>query len=163
MKIRHIIISLIVFATLCSCSQKVILDENRTFNNDTWQRFQPEKFSVTPASTDDCYNFLVTVTIDTNRFHEAGLPIIMEIENADHEKRTLFSTLLLRNHEGHWLGAFDDNGTITITQMVRQFFFFNNTTPHSISLGQRTNKYEIYGISNLHFKIEKSKLEYPDE
>ena len=84
MKIHNILLSLIVLATLCSCGKKVILDEDRTFANDTWLRFQPEQYSVTPGSPDDCYNFLVTLTIDTARFHESVLPVIMEIESPEH-------------------------------------------------------------------------------
>ncbi|MBR3413841.1 MAG: hypothetical protein IKG81_14265 [Bacteroidales bacterium] len=162
MKIRYILLSLIVLASLCSCGKKVILDEDRTFANDTWLRFQPEQFSVTPGSPDDCYNFLLTLTIDTARFHESGLPIMMEIESPEHEKRTLFSTILLRNHEGHWLGSFDEHGNIIVTQPIRQYFFFSTASTHSISLGQRTNKYEIKGIRSLNLKVEKAKLEYPE-
>ena len=154
----------IVFATLilCSCGKKVLLDDTRTFANDTWLRFQPEQFEVTPASTDDCYNFIVTITIDTSRFHETGLPIIMELDNANHEKRTLFSTLVLRNHNGSWMGHFDDHGNLIVTQTVRQYLFFSSTATHSLSLGQRTSKYEIHGIRSLNLKIEKAKLEYPE-
>ena len=161
MKTRHILLFLITLSTLCSCGKKTILDEDRTFANDTWLRFQPEQFTVTPGSSDDCYNVLVTLTIDTVRFHENGLPILLEIESPEHEKRTLFSTILLRNHEGHWLGSFDEAGNITVTQAVRQYLFFNSTNPHSVTVGQRTNKYEIHGIRLLNLRIEKAKLEYP--
>jgi hypothetical protein len=154
----------IVFATLilCSCGKKVLLDDTRTFANDTWLRFQPEQYEVTPASTDDCYNFILTITIDTSRFHENGLPIIMELDNANHEKRTLFSTLVLRNHNGSWMGKFDDHGNLVVTQTVRQYLFFSSNATHSLSLGQRTSKYEIHGIRSLNLKIEKAKIEYPE-
>jgi len=46
--------------------------------------------------------------------------------------------------------------------MVRQYFFFSTASSHTITLGQRTNKYEIHGIRNLNFRIEKAKLEYPE-
>lgn len=147
---------------LCSCGKKVLLDDTRTFANDTWLRFQPEQFELTPSSTDDCYNFILTVTIDTSRFHETGLPIIMELDNANHEKRTLFSTLVLRNHNGSWMGNFDEQGYLVLTQSVRQYFFFSSTATHSLSLGQRTSKYEIHGIRSINLKIEKAKLEYPE-
>ena len=159
---KKVILSLLILTTLCSCGKKVILDEDRTFANDTWLRFQPEQFEVTPSSTDDCYNFLVTLTIDTNRYLESGLPLILELENAAHEKRTLFSTVVLRNHDGHWMGTFDENGSLVVTKMVRQYFFFSTASSHTITLGQRTNKYEIHGIRNLNFRIEKAKLEYPE-
>ena len=55
-----------------------------------------------------------------------------------------------------------DDGTMTVTQTVRQFYFFNTPGHHSVNLSQRTNKYEIHGIMALHFKVEKAKLEYPE-
>ena len=147
---------------LTSCGNKVLLDDTRTFDNNTWLRFQPEHFEVTPHNTDDCYNFILTVTVDTSRYHETGLPIMMEIDNSNHENRTLFSTLLLRNHNGNWMGTFDEQGLLTISQTVRQYFFFNTSSTHSINVGQCTSKYEIHGIQSLNFKIEKAKLEYPE-
>ena len=159
---KHILPILLVSLLLGSCGKKVLLDETRTFDNDTWLRFQPEHFEVTPDNTDDCYNFILTVTIDTTRFRESGLPVMIEIDNSNHESRTLFSTLVLRNHNGNWMGEFDEDGHLVITQAVRQYFFFNTPTTHSINLGQRTNKYEIRGIHSIHFKVEKAKLEYPE-
>ena len=147
---------------LGACGKKVILDEDRTFVNDTWMRFQPEQFELTPRSTDDCYNIILTLTIDTSRYHASGLPIIMELDNSNHEKRTLFSTLVIRNHDGSWMGTFDNQGNLVVTQMVRQYLFFSSAVTHSLSLGQRTNKYEINGIRNLNLKVEKAKLEYPE-
>ncbi|MBQ6069356.1 MAG: hypothetical protein IJK84_07635 [Bacteroidales bacterium] len=146
----------------CSCGDKVLLDETRTFDRETWLRFQPEQYELTPQSTDDCYNFIITATIDTSRFREAGLPIMLEIDNSNHENRTLFATLLLRNHNGNWMGTVDENGNLVVTQMVRQFFFFSSTTPHTIKLGQRTSKYEIHGIRSINFKVEKAKVVYPE-
>ncbi len=162
MKTKHFFPLLLAMLALCSCGKKVLLDETRTFANDTWLRFQPEQFEVTPHSTDDCYNLIVTITVDTSRFHENGLPILMELDNANHEKRTLFATLVLRNHNGNWMGHFDDHGNLVVTQTVRQYLFFSSTATHSLSLGQRTSKYEIRGIRNLNLKVEKAKLEYPE-
>ena len=159
---KHLLPILFISLLLGSCGKKVLLDDTRTFVNDTWLRFQPEQFELTPGSTDDCYNFIFTITIDTSHFHETGLPIIMELDNANHEKRTLFSTILLRNHNGNWMGTFDDHGNLVITQTVRQYLFFSSTATHSLSLGQRTNKYEIHGIRSIHLKVEKAELEYPE-
>ena len=156
------ILSAAAILFLTSSCNKTIFDETRTFANDTWMRFSPEKFEVNAPSTEDCYNFVVTLTIDTNIFHEAGLPIILEIANPENETRTMFATLLFRNHEGTVLGHLDENGNLVITQTVREYYFFNTTGVHHISLSQRTSKYEIHGIKQLNLHIEKSKLDYPD-
>ena len=162
MKTRLVFSALCSLIVLCSCTNKVLLDDTRTFNNDTWLRFQPEHYEVAPTSTDDCYNFILTLHIDTSRYHENGLPVMMEVESQDHEKRTIFSTLVLRNHDGNWLGQFDEQGDLVITQKVREYFFFSTAKPHSINLSQRTHKYEINGIRSLNFKIEEAKVVYPD-
>ena len=162
MNIKFLFAALFGSLILTSCGKSVLLDETRTFDNDTWLRFQPEMYELTPTSTEDCYNLILTVTIDTSRYHETGLPIIMELDNANHEKRTLFGTVVIRNHNGNWMGSFDDNGNLVVQQAIRQYLFFSSTATHTLSLGQRTSKYEIHGIRSLNLKVEKAKLEYPE-
>ena len=159
---RITFLSLVATLLLCSCGNKTLLDETRTFANDTWLRFTPEHFDIQATSTDDCYNFNVTLVIDTAHYRETALPIMLEMESPEHEKRTLFSTILFRNHEGSWLGTFDDNDLLTVTQTVRQFYFFNTKGTHSLNLSQRTHRYEIHGIKSLNLCITKAKLEYPE-
>ena len=148
--------------SLTSCGPKTLLDETRTFQNDTWMRFTPEHYDIEAPNSEDCYNFTVSVTVDTSRYHEPSIPIMLEMESPNTEKRTLFSTLILRNVDDNWVGHFNDDGTMTVTQTVRQFYFFNTPGHHSVNLSQRTNKYEIHGIKALHFKVEEAKLEYPE-
>lgn len=159
---RHLILPVLALLLFCSCSKSTLFEEERTFANNTWFRLQPEHFSVKATNTDDCYNFLFSVTLDTALYGETALPIMMEIESPDHEKRTLFSTILLRNREGNYLGEFDEQGHLCVTQMVRQFYFFNAKGEHSINIGQRTTKYEIRGIHNIKLQLNKVKLEYPE-
>lgn len=158
----QIILTFLLATAFASCNNKTLLNEDHTFVNDTWQRFKPEHFDVNVTRPDDCYNFLLTITFDTSRYHQNSLPIILEIESPDHEKRTLFSTLLLRNNNGNWLGSFSETGDLVISQTIRQFYFFNTTGTHSVNLSQRTSKYEIYGIRNLNLTIEKVEVELPE-
>ena len=156
------LLAVMTTALLCSCKNNTLLDETRTFANDTWLRFTPEHYSVEVANTEDCYNFTVNLTVDTSRYHQPAIPIMLEVESPSHEKRTMFATMVLRNAEGNWVGHWNDDGTLSITHPVRQYYFFNTTGSHSINLSQRTSKYEIHGIKSLSFKIEKAKLEYPE-
>ena len=160
---KHTFLLLILGAmALCSCGKKTLIDETRTFENDTWLRFTPESYQVEAPNTEDCYNFLVSLTVDTTRYREAAVPITMEIESPQGEKRTLFSTMIFRNAEGKTVAQANPDGTLTATQNVRQFYFFNTTGQHKITIGQRTSKYEIRGMKALHFTIQKAKLEYPE-
>ena len=162
MKKNTILLLMLGAMALCSCGQKTLLDETRTFANDTWLRFNPESYRVEAPNTEDCFNFTVSLTVDTARYREAAVPITMEIESPQGEKRTLFSTMIFRNAEGKTVAQSNPDGTLTATQNVRQFYFFNTTGQHKITLGQRTNKYEIRGIKALHFTIQEAKLEYPE-
>ena len=80
---------------LSSCGPKTLLDETRTFQNDTWMRFTPEHYDIEAPNSEDCYNFTVSVTVDTSRYHQPSIPIMLEMESPNTEKRTLFSTLIL--------------------------------------------------------------------
>lgn len=147
---------------LCAgCGQKPLHDESRTFANDTWMRFEPEHFMVNVTNTDDCFNIEVFVTVDTARYRESSIPLMLEVESPDHEKRTLFSTLPLRNLNGNCLGSFTDEGYLVCHQTVRDYYFFNSKGVHTLTLGQRTSKYEIKGIKELRLTINKAELEYP--
>lgn len=159
---RHILPLIFTLLLFCSCGKKVLLDQDHTFANATWMRFEPETFQVEAPNTDDCYNFYITAHIDTNVFHENGLPLIIEMISADGETRSHFPSLLLRNHEGTWMGDFDSQGILTVKQMVRQFYFFNSVGTHTIHVSQRTSKYQIEGIRDINLRIEKAKIEYPE-
>lgn len=158
---KRILPAILLMLLFCSCGQKVILDQDRTFANATWMRFEPENFEVNATNTDDCYNFYITAHIDTALFRDNGLPLMLEMVSPDGETRTIFPSLVLRNHEGNWLGEFND-GVLTVQQMVRQFYFFNSVGTHTIHLSQRTSKYQIEGIRDINFRIEKAKIEYPE-
>lgn len=157
--ILPILLSLLLF---CSCGKKVILDQDRTFANATWMRFEPESFQVDAPNTEDCYNIYFTAHIDTALFHEKGLPLILEMVGPDGEKRSLFPSVVLRNHEGTWMGEIDNQGILTVSQMVRQFYFFNSKGTHTINLSQRTSKYQIEGIRDINLRVEKVKIELPE-
>lgn len=159
---KHLILPLLALFLLCSCGKQTILDSTHTFNQSKWLRFEPESFSAEAPNTDDCFNFIVSIQFDTTVYREAGLPLMMEITSPAGDTRTLFSTIVLRNHENHWMGEFDNNGMLNVTSVIKQFYFFNVVGTHTIKLSQRTSKYEIGGINNINLKIEKTKIEYPE-
>ena len=155
----------IVLTTLlfCSCGQKVLLDEECTFANNKWMRFdQPAQFTFHNDNTEDFYNFIFTIAIDTSRYHQNGLPITIEMNSPNGENRTMFADIVLRNYQGNWLGEFDEQGILHVTQQIRQYYSFNAVGEYTIKISQRTNKYEIDGINGVHLKIEEAQIEYPE-
>ncbi|MCQ2295196.1 MAG: hypothetical protein MJZ67_06035 [Bacteroidales bacterium] len=158
---KHLLSLLLPLLLLCSCNRGVLFEAHTDLPGDTWLRFEPLQYTINATSYEDCYNFTISADIDTAQFHEAGLPIMMTITSPDGETRTHFSSLLLRNHEGNWLGEFHD-GYLHINQLVRQFYFFNTKGDHTLSLSQRTNKYEIRGVHHIHVLVERVKVDLPE-
>jgi gliding motility-associated lipoprotein GldH len=160
---KHLFPLLLTAILFCSCGQKVLLDEESTFVNNKWMRFdEPVQFSFNNDNTEDFYNFIFSVSIDTNRYHQNGLPITVELCSPNGEVRTMFSDIVLRNYQGNWLGEFDEHGILHVSQQIRQYYAFNAVGEYSIKLSQRTNKYEIEGINGIHLKIEEAIIDYPE-
>ena len=72
-KTTNILLTLAVLLCM-GCGSKNIIDEERTFANDVWNRFTPEVFEVSVNNTDDYYNIDVTVAADTTVFRYSLLP-----------------------------------------------------------------------------------------
>ena len=145
-KILPLLFTLVLF---CSCEQKVLLDEECTFPNNKWMRF------------DEPAQFIFSASIDTSRYRQNGLPITLQLSSPNGETRTMFSDIVLRNYQGNWLGEFDEHGILHVSQQIRQFYSFNTQGDYTIKISQRTNKYEIDGINGIHLRIEEAKIEYP--
>ncbi len=162
-RMKRLLPILLTAILFCSCGQKVLLDEECTFPNNKWMRFDaPAQFSFTSDNTEDFYNFILTASIDTTLYHQNGLPVTIEMSSPNGETRTMFADIVLRNYQGNWLGEFDDQGIMHVTQQIRQFYTFNATGDYTIKISQRTNKYEIEGINGIRFRIEEAKIEYPE-
>lgn len=158
-KILPLLFTLVLF---CSCGQKVLLDEECTFPNNKWMRFdEPAQFIFSSKNTEDFYNFIFSASIDTSRYRQNGLPITLQLSSPNGETRTMFSDIVLRNFQGNWLGEFDEHGILHVSQQIRQFYSFNTQGDYTIKISQRTNKYEIDGINGIHLRIEEAKIEYP--
>lgn len=157
----HLLVLSSFLLLLAACGNNVIYDESLSFPGNTWNRFEPVDFNVNISKPDDCYNITLTALIDTNRYTDAGLPVTVKTYGPQGETRTLFSTIVLRNVNGNWLGKPADNGQMEFSQPIREYFFFNDKGNHRFNIAQRTHKYDIQGIMQLNLVIEKAKIEYP--
>jgi len=150
---------LLLCATLLSgCGSKSILDATTTFDGGIWFRFKPEKYIFTVPSAEDCYNIDLTTVIDTSRYCEDALPVILTLASPEGETRTMFYTVILRNRSGNFLGEFSDEGRLVCHSRIREYFYFNTEGQFSIEFGQRTHKYQIEGIESTRLQITKGKL-----
>lgn len=159
-RILPLVLSVMLF---WSCGPKILLDEESTFKDNKWMRFdEPTQFIFTSNNTEDFYNFIFTVAVDTALYRQNGLPITLQLNNPNGETRTLFSDIVLRNYKGSWLGEFDEQGILHVSQQIRQYYSFNTKGDYSIRISQRTNKYEIDGIHGIRLRIEQAKVQYPE-
>jgi len=143
----------------CGSADKTVFDQTVDIPNATWMRFEPTTFSVDVPNADDCYELSVALDIDTARYRETALPLIVKIESEAEkstgtpgETRTLFATVMLRPET--------QDGTL-FRQRIREYFYFNRAGTYNVTVGQRTSHYELPGIRKVGFTIRKAQLELP--
>lgn len=152
----------IVFSVLLfiSCGSKNIIDEERTFANDVWNRFTPEIFEVSVDNTQDYYNIDVTVAADTAVFRYSLLPITVNIYSPAGERRMFYASVPLKEN-GRWKGEIVGDRRV-VTSRIRALFSFNAKGEHRIEIGHATSQYNLEGISSLRLTIENTKIDYKD-
>lgn len=146
--------------TLFSCGGKKILDEEREFAGNTWNRFSPEVFEATVNNIQDYYNIDLTVSVDTALFRYNSLPLTVNIYSPNGEHRMFYSEVTLKEN-GRWKGEADDS-LRTVGTHVRTFFSFNGKGSHRIEIGQATSQYDLEGVHSIEMDIYKVKLDYGD-
>ena len=158
-KTTNILLTLAVLLCM-GCGSKNIIDEERTFANDVWNRFTPEVFEVSVNNTDDYYNIDVTVAADTTVFRYSLLPITVNIYSPSGERRMFYASVPLKEN-GRWKGVIVGDRR-QVTSRIRTLFSFNAKGDHRIEIGQATSQYNLEGIGSLRLTIENTKIDYKD-
>lgn len=160
---RFVAFVLLLSAALLSSCQRggVVYDGTKELPEGRWMRFEPTEFDIDVRSAEDCYEIEAVLVLDTSRFREAALPIVLKVVSPAGETRTLFSTIMLKGTDGRCLAQGSQAGGCLFRQRVREYFYFNNKGAHRISVGQRTSRYEISGIHSIGITISKAQLELP--
>ena len=141
-----------------SCGNKVIVDEERSFQNEVWNRFTPEAFIVEIDNVDDYYNIDLTLSIDTTHYSERIFPMTVNLFSPNGERRMFYYDLVLKQN-GRWRGEQDGKFRV-ITERIRSYFSFNTTGSHRLEIGQASSKYDLLGPASLSVYIERTKLDY---
>ena len=154
-KIIPIVLGVLLFA---SCGGKNILDEDREFNRDIWNRFTPESFEFQVNNTNDYYNIDLTVAIDTAIYRYRQFPVYLELKSPDGESRR-FNGQVDFMERGSWRG--EEQGPYrVITGRMRSYMSFNSKGHHTLEVGQTTSQYDLEGIHSIKANIYKVKLDY---
>ena len=154
--------SIFILLLTASCSNHEVYSESYSFPSETWMRFEPHTFEANIPNSEECYELYVTLDIDTLRYREQALPLTFKVISDQGETRTFFASVMLRSSDGNSLGQSDGQGHLIFRQRVKDYFYFNQPGHYSVSIGQRTSRYEIKGIRKITFTVNKAKLEMPE-
>ena len=151
---------LLATAMLAACSNKNLVDDERTFAGDRWNRFKPEMFDVDVTNTENFYNIDLTVSIDTTVYRYETVPVTVNLYSPNSERRMFYAEVPLK-HNGRWRGEVVD-GRRVASHHIRTFFSFNSLGQHRMEVGQATSQYDLEGIHALQLHIYKVDLDYGD-
>lgn len=146
--------TLIIALVTVSCSKGVVLEENHSFNNDTWMRFEPEVFQVPIVNNDIPYCLTVTLRYDTSMFMAKELPLVVDFFLDSNELHNITPTLRLRERNGKLRGEIMDH-YCTVIDTLDRFRMYSKNGTYTYRIKQRTTKYEIGGITSFGLKVEK--------
>lgn len=144
---------IIVGLLAASCGSKTILDENHSFANNCWMRFEPVEFTIPKVNPDKAYRICLTLSYDTTRLSGLELPLLIKFYADSNERHTIIPDLQLRDAKGLLRGS-TIGQYCTVTDTIDHYRRFNQAAPYTYSIKQRTSKYELYGISCLQLKVE---------
>lgn len=142
-----------------SCD-KVVFESTRSFNNNTWMRFEPETFEFNIKNIEKCYNIVATVKIDTTLYKGFDFPLVVDMQNDQGEHRNFYAQIPLYNKQGLRNGEIVDNYQIVSTN-IKEYFFFNTSGKQTIAIKQGTHKYDLNGVFNFGLKVEKADMKLP--
>lgn len=155
-KTKYILLPLML---LCmGCSHKTVIDEERVFDHNVWNRFTPEAFTVEVSDADAYYNINITAAVDTLHYRYQEVPLMVILESPNGERRQ-FSTLVLLQDKGRWRGEMQE-GYRVASARVRSYFSFNHQGTYRMEIGQQTSQYDLEGIHSIAVNIEKAKIDY---
>lgn len=145
---------------LSSCGNKSLIDEERTFNANVWNRFTPEVFNVNVNNIEDFYDIDITISVDTTKFRYEDMPLTVNLFSPKSERRMFYANVPLKLN-GRWRGEVVDGYRI-VTQHIRTYFSFNCKGEHKMEIGQATSQYDLEGIHSMGLNIYKVDLDYPE-
>ena len=160
---KKILFAIISTLLLCSCTNKSILDDERTFANDVWNRFTPEVFEVNVDNIEDYYNIDVTAVIDTAVYRYLTVPLLFNLYSPNGEQRSFYAEVPFTEN-GRWRGEMlpvGNNNTLrTANRRIRAFFSFNSKGTHRMEINQTTSQYDLEGIHSIRVTVSKAPLDY---
>lgn len=154
--------SLLILLTACG-GKKVLLDEERHFENNVWQRFSPESFEFNVDNADNFYRIDFEVVVDSALMRKPQLPLTVNLYSPNGERRMFYAYINLKEN-GRWKGKMlkgrEKQGLRVMRQNIKPFFTFNSTGTYRMEIGQATSQYDLEGAYSLRLDIERTEVDY---
>ncbi len=147
-----------LIALLLGACNRPLLDEQRTFPSQRWNRFTPETFELDIKNADLYFNIDFTVSFDTAAYRYDRLPLVIDIRSADGSHRHMEPKVMLKEN-GRWKG--EQQGALRVVKTrAYNCFSFNQPGHYTYSVKQGTSQYDLEGIHSLHITITPAKLDF---
>ena len=146
-----------------ACGNSTLVDETRTFDGESWNRFKPETFEISVDNADDYYRIDFEAVVDTALMRNPQLPLTVNIYSPDGTRRMFYAHINMVEN-GRWKGTVtpgrDRNGLRTLTQNIRPFFTFNTKGDYRMEIAQGTSQYDLDGIRSFRLLIERTEVDF---
>ncbi len=158
------LLPLLFALTLLSCSSNpTLVDDTRTFANNTWNRFTPEVFEFSVPNADDFYRIDLELVVDTALMRNPQLPLTVNLYSPDGERRMFYAYVNMVEN-GRWKGIVtpgrDRDGLRTLTQNIRPFFTFNAKGDYRMEIAQATSQYDLEGVRSFRLNVQRTEIDF---
>lgn len=156
MKQKALILIAIIAMTLSACN-KIVTEESHPIADNNWLRFEPEAFDFNIKNTEDCYNIIATIRIDTNMIQLKEFPLVVNINTAGGETRMFYAHIPLVDKNGKRTGSV--TGAYQLAEArIREYLYFSTKGNVHVEMKQGTHKYELPGVAMVGLRVEKSDM-----
>ena len=157
-----LLLSLLSLNIACS-GDPTLVDDTRTFANNTWNRFTPEVFEFSVPNADDFYRIDLELVVDTALMRNPQLPLTVNLYSPDGERRMFYAYVNMVEN-GRWKGIVtpgrDRDGLRTLTQNIRPFFTFNAKGDYRMEIAQATSQYDLEGVRSFRLNVQRTEVDY---
>lgn len=145
---------------LVSCGKKIIFENERIFENNTWNRFAKVNFEFPVDKAGGYYHIKLIIKQDGN-FEADGLPVYLILNTSSGEERMKEANFLLKD-KGMLQGEKQGN-LYVITKDIWKTILIDEKGKCNISIENIYPKFDSYGIHSVGLIVEKSEKPEPQE
>ncbi|MCF8302654.1 MAG: gliding motility lipoprotein GldH [Bacteroidales bacterium] len=143
-----------VLFLLNACGSSVIYEENTTFENDVWKRFNKLSFEYNATAKSEPCDIFLTLEL-TDDFNLKALPVHFTMATPSGEIRNLEHTIEIKNNSNQMKGK-KQGGVWKLKSRVYNGFTYRNEGQGKITVENLNYKYQTEGVHSVGILIEKS-------